>query len=149
MQPPIRPQLSSIKLSIRYFTLTVMHHTYQSQGHAAALGGGYYLSSLAKDPKKYPNLPPPANGPIHTECRVLKHVVASAAEAEFRGLFHNGQIAVPLRITLHELNLPNHQCSEKLHLQSYLEMLGSETGCFGLLGNNNIFVIILLDLIER
>ena len=40
------------------------------------------------------------------------------------------------------------ECSEKLHLQSYLEMLGSETGCFGILGNNIILVIILLDLIE-
>ena len=39
--------------------------------------------------------------------------------------------------------------SEKLHLQSYLEMLWSETGCFRLLGNNIILVIILLDLIER
>ena len=40
-------------------------------------------------------------------------------------------------------------CSEKLHLQSYLEMLWSETGCFGLLGNNIILFIILLYLIER
>ena len=53
--------------------------------------------------EKSPNLPPPANGPIHTECRILKHVVASAAEAEVGVLFHNGQTAVPLRITLHEL----------------------------------------------
>ena len=40
-------------------------------------------------------------------------------------------------------------CSEKLHLQSYLEMLWSEKGYFGLLGNNIILVIILLDIIER
>ena len=40
-------------------------------------------------------------------------------------------------------------CSEKLHLQSYLEMLWSETGYFGLLGNNLILFIILLYLIER
>ena len=45
----------------------------------------------------------PALGPIRTECRILKHVVASAAESEVGGLFHNGQTAVPLRITLHEL----------------------------------------------
>ena len=37
------------------------------------------------------------------ECRIPKHVVASAAKAEVGGLFHNGQTAVPLRITLHEL----------------------------------------------
>ena len=41
------------------------------------------------------------------------------------------------------------ECSKKLHLQSYLEMIWFETGYFGLLGNNIILVIILLDLIER
>ena len=30
-------------------------------------------------------------------------MVAYAAEAEFRGLFHNGQTAVSLLITIHEL----------------------------------------------
>ena len=30
-------------------------------------------------------------------------MVASVAESEVRGLFQNGQTAVPLRITLHEL----------------------------------------------
>ena len=39
------------------------------------------------------------------ECRILKHVVASAAKAEVGGLFRNGQTAAPLRITLHELGL--------------------------------------------
>ena len=80
-----------------------MHHTYQSQGHAAALGGT--ITSARSQPirKKSPNLPPPANGPIHTECRILKHVVASAAKAEVVGLFHNGQTVIPLRITLHEI----------------------------------------------
>ena len=40
-------------------------------------------------------------------------------------------------------------CSVKLHLQSYLEMLWSETGYFGLLGNKHILYIILLYPIER
>ena len=66
-------------------------------------GGHYYLSSLPTDPKKSPNLPPPANFPIHMECIILKHVVTSAAEAEVGGLFHNRQTSVPLIITLHEL----------------------------------------------
>ena len=39
MQPPIRPRLSNINIAIWYFTLEVMHHTYQSYGHAAALEG--------------------------------------------------------------------------------------------------------------
>ena len=37
------------------------------------------------------------NGPIHIECKLLKHVVASAAEAETAGLFHNCQTAVMIR----------------------------------------------------
>ena len=34
------------------------------------------------------------NSPIHIECKLLKHVVASAVEAETAGLFHNCQTAV-------------------------------------------------------
>ena len=37
------------------------------------------------------------------ERKILKHVVASAAEEEVGGLFQNEQTAVPLCITLHEL----------------------------------------------
>ena len=68
--------------------------------------GHYYLSSLPTNLEKAPNLLPPANVLIHTECRILKHVVASAAKAEVGGLFHNGQTDVPLLITLHELGFP-------------------------------------------
>ena len=66
-------------------------------------GGYYYTSSLPTNPKKSPNLPPPENVPIHTECTIFKHVVVSTAEAEVGELFHNGQTAIPLRITLHKL----------------------------------------------
>ena len=71
--------------------------SYLSEPRArSCTGENYYLSSLPTDPKKSPNLLPPANGPIHMEYRILKNVVASAAEAEVGGLFHNGQTAVPL-----------------------------------------------------
>ena len=39
-------------------------------------------------------------------------------------------------------------CSKKIHLWSYLETLWSKTGYFGLLGNNNILLIVLLYIIE-
>ena len=70
-------------------------------------GGHYYLISLPSDPPEAPNIQPPENGPIHTECRILKHVVASADEAEVGGLFHNGKPAVLLCITLHDLGFPH------------------------------------------
>ena len=78
--------------------------SYPSYPRACSLTGGhYYLISLPTNPKKSPNLPPQANGPIYTECRILENVVASAAEVEVRGMFHNGKTAAPLIIKLHEL----------------------------------------------
>ena len=73
------------------------------QWERSRTGRSYYLSYLPTDPEKDSNLPPPSNGPTHTECRILKHVVASAAEAEAGGLFHSSQTSVPLHITLNEL----------------------------------------------
>ena len=46
------------------------------------------------------------NGAIHIECKTLRHVVSSAAEAEVGGIFHNAQIAIPIRTLLHALNHP-------------------------------------------
>ena len=37
------------------------------------------------------------NNPIHVECRYLRHVLASDAEAEVGGLFHNFQTSIPIR----------------------------------------------------
>ena len=69
-------------------------------------GGRYYLILLPSDPPEASNIQPPENGPIHIECRILKHVVASAVKEEVGGLFHNGQKYGPLRITLHEISFP-------------------------------------------
>ena len=58
------------------------------------IAGHFYLSS------KPPDLPAL---PLRTECRTLKHVVASATEAETVGLFHNGQTIIPIRQALQAL----------------------------------------------
>ena len=65
--------------------------------------GHYYLSSLSTETEKSPNIPPPVDGPIYTEFRTLKHVVASSSEVEVGGLFHNVKKDVLVRITLHDL----------------------------------------------
>ena len=57
---------------------------------------GYY--HLTSDPSKHKL--PLLNGAIHIECKTLRHVVSSAAEAEVGGVFHNAQIALPIRILL-------------------------------------------------
>ena len=73
---------------VRYKARYMILHIYIDASYLSELrahsrtGGGSYLISLPSDPKKSPNLTPPANGPIHTEYRILNHMVASADEAE-------------------------------------------------------------------
>ena len=45
-------------------------------------------------------------GPLLVECKTLRHVVASSAEAETAGVFHNAQIAIPIRYMLLKLGHP-------------------------------------------
>jgi len=64
--------------------------------------GHFYLSNKAN-----PKLSrPPRNGPIHTECKTIRNVAASAAEAETAGIFGNSQIAIPIRRALEALGHP-------------------------------------------
>ena len=46
------------------------------------------------------------NGPLLVECKTIKHVVSSAAEAETGALFHNAQTAIPIRRLLIALGHP-------------------------------------------
>ena len=61
------------------------------------IAGFYYCST------KPPITKVPLNGPILVECRLLQHVVTSAAEAETAALFYNCQTAVHLRQMLSAL----------------------------------------------
>ena len=72
-------------------------------GAKSRIAGYYYMAEHPKA-SKTPN--PTLNGAIHVECKTLKHVVASAAEAETGGIFVNGQIILQLRQTLHALGHP-------------------------------------------
>ena len=60
----------------------------------------YY--QLTANPTKTPH--PTINGAILVECKTLRHVVSSAAEAETAAIFHNAQQAVPIRIILQALD---------------------------------------------
>ena len=68
----------------------------QARSRAA---GYHYLSS------KYPPTThePPHNAPVLVECRTIRHVMASAAEAETTTAFLNAQAAIPIRATLNAL----------------------------------------------
>ena len=49
---------------------------------------------------------PSPNHPILVECKCLRHVVSSAAEAETAGIFHNAQVVISLRRVLNALGHP-------------------------------------------
>ena len=48
------------------------------------IAGYFYLSNHPKF-----HIPTKLNAPVIVECKTLRHVVASAAEAETGGVFHN------------------------------------------------------------
>ena len=65
------------------------------------LAGHFFLSSPGS-----PTRIASPNGPILTECKTIRHVVSSAAEAETVALFHNAQTARPIRHILISLGHP-------------------------------------------
>ena len=46
------------------------------------------------------------NAPILVECKILKHVVTSAAECETAAVFHNAQQAIPIQYILTQIGHP-------------------------------------------
>ena len=59
------------------------------------------------------NKHPTINGAILVECKTLRHVISSAAEAETAGIFQNAQTAIPLHTFLQALNHPQPPTSVK------------------------------------
>ena len=70
-------------------------------GAKSRIAGYYYLSNHPFTHNPPTNIP--LNGAILIECKTIRHVVASAAEAETGGLFHNAQTAIMIRNAITEL----------------------------------------------
>jgi len=92
---------------IRYFTsdMILQLHTdaaYANKSRSRSTAAGHF--SLGKQPTH--GKPLFLNGAIHTLCTVLKHVTASAAEAELGSLFLNAQDTKKLRLALEEMGHP-------------------------------------------
>lgn len=93
---------------IRYYASDMILHAESDAAYLvlpnakSRIAGIFYLSSQL--PASRAQIPQPKpNGLILVECKTLKHVVASAAEAETGGLFLNGQQVVVIRIVLDAL----------------------------------------------
>ena len=61
---------------------------------------------LEARPNKYSEHDPPLNAPILIQCKTIKNVVCSAAEAECGGIFDNGQRTIMIRRTLTSMGHP-------------------------------------------
>ena len=90
--------------SIRYHASDMILHIDSDAAYLVApksrsrVAGFYYLSNHPT-PQHQANL----NGSILVECKTLRHVVSSAAEAEVGGIFHNAQTTIPIRTLLQAL----------------------------------------------
>jgi hypothetical protein len=94
---------ATIRYSASPMILTIHSDaSYLSESESRSrVGGIFYLSS-----PYHPDTPVATNGAVHITSVIVKHVMASAAEAEFAGLFYNAQEACSFRHTLEELGHP-------------------------------------------
>ena len=90
-------------VTTRYYASDMILHVDSDAAYLVAPGaksriaGHYYLSNAAGTLK---------NPPFHVICKILRHVVASAAEAETAGTFFNAQEIIYLRRLLIALGHP-------------------------------------------
>jgi hypothetical protein len=92
----VRYHASDMKLAIESDASYLSSYNSRSR-----VGGYFYLSSDTGHSSN--SEPPPLNGAIHVTANILKHVVASAGEAEIAATFTNGQDGCPIITTLEEM----------------------------------------------
>ena len=73
-------------------------------GAKSRIAGYFYCSSTTQNSTPTTIKQPLLNSPIHVECKTLKHVVSSAAEAETGGLFSNCHFAISIKYMLQALD---------------------------------------------
>ena len=92
---------------IRYHANDMVLHVdsdaaYLVAPHARSRIAGYFYLSEHPNITKHPKM----NGAILVECKTLRHVVSSSAEAEVAGIYHNAGMALPIRHMLEALQHP-------------------------------------------
>ena len=92
---------------IRYYASDMVLHIDSDAAYLVVpksrirVAGYFHLSNHPTSQSK-----PTLNGAVHVECKSLRHVVSSGAEVETSEVFHNTQMALPIRIVLQALNHP-------------------------------------------
>ena len=92
---------------IRYYASDMVLHVDSDAAYLVApkarsrIAGYFHLTNHPNISKR-----PKLNGAILVECKTLRHVVSSSAEAEVAGVFHNATTAIPIRHVLTVLGHP-------------------------------------------
>ena len=73
-----------------------------SQARSRA-SGVHFLSEGLSDPENPEYFVPTTNGILLVVCKIMRNIMASAAEAEYGNIFVNTQTSVPIRTTLSEM----------------------------------------------
>ena len=70
--------------------------SYLSEAKARSRAGGHFYLTKQNDEEFN-------NGAVLTISTIMKHVLASASEAELAAMFYNSREAIPLRVVLEEM----------------------------------------------
>ena len=84
--------------------------SYLAEPEAKSRIAGFFHLSQHPNITSNPNI----NGPIHVECKSLRHVVTSVAEEEISGVFHNVNTAMPMRHMLNDSIIHNLLLEQRL-----------------------------------
>ena len=76
-----------------------------AKAHSQA-SGVFFLSNPKPTNMQFSDYTLLLNGFVHILCKILRNVMSSIAEVEYRILLLNGQVAVPIQTTLIEMDQP-------------------------------------------
>ena len=94
----IQYRASGMKLAIHF------NMSYLSVAQARSQTNGiHFLSEGPTDPNNPEDFVPTTNGILLVVCKIMRNIMASAAEAGYGTIFVNAQIAVHIRTTLSEM----------------------------------------------
>ena len=81
--------------------------SYLSVAQARSRASGvHFLTEGPPEPENPEDFVPTTNGILLVVCKIMRNIMASAAEAEYGTIFINSQTAVPIRTTLSEMGWP-------------------------------------------
>ena len=97
-QAEIQYRASGMQLAIH------LDASYLSVAQARSRASGvHFLTEVPHEPENTEYFVPTTNGILLLVCKIMRNIMASAAEAEYGTIFINSQTAVPIRATLSEM----------------------------------------------